>query len=133
ERVLALIEKEQVTLAAGVPTIWIGSLPILQAGKYDISSTTRIVVGGSAAPRSLIEAYDKLGLNILHAWGMTELTPIGTVSRVRKELLSEPASVQLDYRARQGMAAPGVELRALDAEGNDVPWDGTTMGELVVR
>ena len=133
DRVLAMIQQERVTLAAGVPTIWIGSLPLLQAGKFDISSTTRIVVGGSAAPRSLIDAYDKLGLNILHAWGMTELTPIGTVARVRAELLSEPASTQLDFRARQGMSAPGIELRVLDGEGNDVPWDGQTMGELVVR
>ena len=133
DSVLSLLQAEKVTLAAGVPTIWIGALPLLQAGKYDISSTTRIVVGGSAAPRSLIEAYDTLGLNILHAWGMTEMSPIGTISRVRRELAAEPASVQLDYRARQGLSAPGVELRALDSEGNDVPWDGKTMGELVVR
>jgi fatty-acyl-CoA synthase len=133
DHVLSLLSQERVTLAAGVPTIWIGSLPLLQAGKYDISSTTRIVVGGSAAPRSLIDAYDKLGLNILHAWGMTEMSPIGTISRVRRELLSEPASVQLDYRAKQGISAPGVELRALDGDGNEVPWDGQTLGELVVR
>ncbi|HEY3057521.1 MAG TPA: long-chain fatty acid--CoA ligase [Chloroflexota bacterium] len=133
DRVLAMIEQEHVTLAAGVPTIWMGSLPLLQAGKFDISSTTRIVVGGSAAPKSLIAAYDKLGLNILHAWGMTELTPIGTISRLRAELLSEPASTQLDFRARQGMPAPGIEIRVLDGEGKDVPWDGQTLGELVVR
>jgi fatty-acyl-CoA synthase len=133
DRVLALIEQEQVTLAAGVPTIWIGSLPLLQAGKFDISSTRRIVVGGSAAPRSLIDAYDKLGLNILHAWGMTELTPIGTVSRMRAELAAADPPTQLEYRARQGMPAPGIEVRVLDGEGNDVPWDGKTMGELVVR
>jgi len=133
EPVLTLIQQERVTLAAGVPTIWIGALPLLQAGKFDIGSTSRIVVGGSAAPRSLIESYDKLGLNILHAWGMTEMSPIGTISRVRAELLSEDPSVQLDFRARQGLPAPGVELRALDGEGNEVPWDGKTMGELVVR
>jgi fatty-acyl-CoA synthase len=133
DAVLPLLQAEGVTLAAGVPTIWIAALPLLQSGKYDISCTTRIAVGGSAAPRSLIEAYDKLGLNILHAWGMTELSPIGTVSRLRRELLAEPASVQLDYRARQGPAVPGVEVRVLDGEGNDVPWDGKTMGELVVR
>jgi acyl-CoA synthetase (AMP-forming)/AMP-acid ligase II len=133
DRVLALIEQEKVTLAAGVPTIWIGSLPLLQAGKFDISSTTRIVVGGSAAPRSLIDAYDKLGLNILHAWGMTELTPIGTVSRLRAELAAADPATQLEYRARQGMPAPGIEVRVLDGEGNDAPWDGKTMGELVVR
>jgi fatty-acyl-CoA synthase len=133
EPVLGLIQQEQVTLAAGVPTIWIGSLPLLQAGKFDIRSTTRIVVGGSAAPRSLIAAYDKLGLNILHAWGMTELTPIGTVSRLRSELLSEDESTQLDFRARQGLPAPGVELRVIDDTGAEVPWDGKTMGELVAR
>jgi fatty-acyl-CoA synthase len=133
EPVLSLLQAEKVTLAAGVPTIWIGALPLLQAGKYDISSTRRIVVGGSAAPRSLIGAYDKLGLNILHAWGMTEMSPIGTISRVRGELAAESESLQLDFRARQGIAAPGVELRALDGEGNEVPWDGKTMGELVVR
>jgi len=133
EPVLGLMQQEHVTLAAGVPTIWIGSLPLLQAGKFDISSTTRIVVGGSAAPRSLIAAYDKLGLNILHAWGMTELTPIGTVARLRSELVAADASTQLDYRARQGVSAPGVELRVLDDSGADVPWDGKTMGELVAR
>ncbi len=133
DHVLSLLQAEKVTLAAGVPTIWIGSLPLIQSGKYDLSTVTRILCGGSAAPRSLIESYDKLGLNILHAWGMTEMSPIGTIGRVRRELASEPASVQLDYRARQGISAPGVELRALDGEGNEVPWDGKTMGELVVR
>jgi fatty-acyl-CoA synthase len=133
DHVLPLLAKERVTLAAGVPTIWIASLPMLQAGKYDISSVTRILCGGSAAPKSLIDAYDKLGLNILHAWGMTEMSPLCTVARVRKELLEQPASVQLDFRARQGVPSPGVELRALDGDGNEVPWDGQTMGELVVR
>ena len=131
--VLQLIQDERVTLGAGVPTIWIGSLPLLQAGKYDVSSVTRIVCGGSAAPRGLIEGYQKLGLNILHAWGMTELTPIGTVSITRQELASADAATQLDYKARQGMPVPGVELRVLDGEGKEVAWDGKTMGELVAR
>jgi fatty-acyl-CoA synthase len=133
DRVLQLIQDERVSLAAGVPTIWIGSLPLLQAGKYDVSSLTRIVCGGSAAPRALIEGYKKLGLNILHAWGMTELTPIGTVSITRQELASADPSIQLDYKARQGIPVPGVELRVLDGEGKDVAWDGKTMGELVAR
>ncbi|MDQ3809306.1 MAG: long-chain fatty acid--CoA ligase [Chloroflexota bacterium] len=133
EAVLRLMQQEGVTLGAGVPTIWIGALPLLQAGKFDISTTTRIVVGGSAAPRSLIEAYDRLGLNILHAWGMTELTPLGSISRLRAELANADSEVKLDYRARQGLPAPGVELRAVDADGNEVPWDGRTLGELVAR
>jgi fatty-acyl-CoA synthase len=133
ERVLQLLQDERVTLGAGVPTVWIGALPLLQAGKYDVSSITRIVCGGSAAPRSLIEAYQKLGLNILHAWGMTEMTPLGTVALVRRELTSADPSTQMDFKARQGMPVPGVELRVLDDSGNDAPWDGKTMGELVVR
>lgn len=133
EAVLRLIEAERVTLAAGVPTIWIGSLPLLQSGKYDVSSLTRLLCGGSAAPRGLIEGYQKLGLNILHAWGMTETTPIGTVSITRQELATADQSVQLEYKARQGMPVPGVELRVLDGEGKTVAWDGKTMGELVAR
>jgi len=133
DRVLQLMQDERVTLGAGVPTIWISSLPLLQSGKYDVSSVTRIACGGSAAPRGLIEAYGKLGLNILHAWGMTELTPIGTVSNLRAELASADQSTQLDYKARQGMAVPGVELRVLDDAGQEAPWDGQTMGELVAR
>src|SRR6266567_3063947 len=133
DRVLQLMQDERVTLGAGVPTIWIGALPLLQSGKYDVSSVTRIACGGSAAPRGLIEGYDKLGLNILHAWGMTELTPIGTVSNMRAELASADKATQLDYKARQGMSVPGVELRVLDDSGQEAPWDGKTMGELVAR
>jgi fatty-acyl-CoA synthase len=133
DRVLALAQDEKVTLAAGVPTIWLGSLPLLQAGKYDLSSVTRIACGGSAAPRSLIDAYDRLGLYILHAWGMTELTPIGTISRVPPALSTADREAQLDSRARQGRSAAGVELRVVDADGNDVPCDGVAMGELMAR
>jgi fatty-acyl-CoA synthase len=133
DRVLQLIQDERVTLAAGVPTIWIGALPLIQSGKYDVSSLTRIPCGGSAAPRGLIEAYDKLGLKILHAWGMTELTPLGTVSHVHTEMASADPATQLDFRAKQGPSVPGVELRVIDADGKDVPWDGESMGELVAR
>jgi fatty-acyl-CoA synthase len=133
DRVLQLAQDEKVTLAAGVPTIWIAALPLLQAGKYDVRSIDRIVCGGSAAPRALIDGLGKLGLNLLHAWGMTELTPIGTVSNLRQELLAADASTQLDYKARQGPPVPGVELRVLDGDGKEVPWDGETMGELVAR
>jgi fatty-acyl-CoA synthase len=133
DRVLQLMQDERVTLGAGVPTIWIGALPLLQSGKYDVSSVTRIACGGSAAPRALIEAYQKLGLNILHAWGMTEMTPLGTVSRLRAELTDADPATQLDFKARQGMPVPGVEARVVDDTGQEAPWDGKTMGELVVR
>jgi fatty-acyl-CoA synthase len=133
DRVLQLIQDEKATVAAGVPTIWIAALPLLQAAKYDVSSLTRIPCGGSAAPRALIEAYQQLGLNLLHAWGMTEMSPIGTVSRLTRELSEADPRTQLDFRARQGPPVPGVELRVVDADGKDLPWDGQTMGELVVR
>jgi fatty-acyl-CoA synthase len=133
DRVLQLMQDERVTLGAGVPTIWIGALPLLQSGKYDLSSVNRIACGGSAAPRGLIEAYDKLGLRIVHAWGMTEMSPLGTVAIPLTELDSADPATRLDFKARQGMPAPGVEARALDSEGKEVPWDGQTMGELVVR
>ena len=133
DRVLQLMQDEKVTLGAGVPTIWIGALPLLESGKYDLSSVTRIACGGSAAPRALIEAYQKLGLNIVHAWGMTEMSPLGTVAMPLTELDSADPATQLDFKARQGVPNPGVEARALDAEGKEVAWDGQTMGELVVR
>jgi fatty-acyl-CoA synthase len=133
DRVLELMHDERVTLAAGVPTIWIGALPLIQSGAYDLSSVTRIACGGSAAPRGLIDAYDKLGLNIVHAWGMTEMSPLGTVSVPLVELDVAERDTQLDFKACQGMAVPGVEARAIDGDGRDVAWDGKTMGELVVR
>jgi fatty-acyl-CoA synthase len=133
ERLLSLLQDERVTVAAGVPTIWIGLLPAIQSGAYDLSQLNRIVVGGSAAPRGLIEAYDKVGLNILHAWGMTEMSPIGTVARLKPALSQRGADEQLDYRAKQGLSVPGVETRALDGDGHEVPHDGQAMGELVVR
>ncbi|HEY0583017.1 MAG TPA: long-chain fatty acid--CoA ligase, partial [Chloroflexota bacterium] len=133
DRVLQLIQDERATIAAGVPTIWIAALPLLQAGKYDVSTLTRIPCGGSAAPRALIEGYEKLGLRILHAWGMTELSPIGSVSRLTAELEQADSSTQLDFLAKQGPAVPGVELRVLGDDGKEAPWDGETMGELVAR
>lgn len=128
-----LIETERVTVAAGVPTIWIGLLAYLKQHPHDISSLRVMPVGGSAAPPSLIEEYDKLGARIVHAWGMTEMTPIGVVSRLRGEMEDLPPEEQLKIRAKQGYPVPGVEIRAVDEEGREVPWDGKTLGELQVR
>lgn len=130
---LGLVASERVTLVAGVPTIFIGLQAVLEKGTVKLPALERIVIGGSAAPRGLIEAYDRLGLTILHAWGMTETTPLGTVSRLKAHLGQRPGSEQLDYRAKQGLPAPGIELRALGPDGQPVAWDGQTMGELVAR
>jgi fatty-acyl-CoA synthase len=132
---LEALEAEGVTMTAGVPTIWLGMLQLLDAEpeRYDLSKIRCMVVGGSAAPRSMIEGFEKRhGIKVLHAWGMTELCPLGTVSDLTGELREQPEEIQFAYRARQGTPAPFVEIRARGEEGL-VPWDGKTMGELEVR
>jgi fatty-acyl-CoA synthase len=129
-----LIKTEQVTVVGGVPTIWLGIKEICEREGRNISSARRIPPGGSAAPKSLIEAYDKqFGARILHAWGMTETTPVGTVSRLKSYMEVWPEAQQYAVRAKQGYAAVGVDLRLVDEQGGVIPWDGTTMGEIQVR
>jgi fatty-acyl-CoA synthase len=129
-----LIQAERVTLTAGVPTIWLGLMNLLDTESYNLSSLHTMVVGGSAAPRFLIEKMQKQhGLNIVHAWGMTEMSPLGTVSRLKRAQLELPAEEQFALRAKQGLPVPGVEIRAMDEMGNEVAWDGKTFGELQVR
>lgn len=129
-----LLQDEHVTLTAGVPTLWLGMLNLLDNERYDLSALRGMVVGGAAAPQSMIEGYEKRhGLTVIHAWGMTEMTPLGTVSILRsfQEKLSE--AERFAIRARQGPPVPGVEIRAIDESGNEVPWDNKTFGELQVR
>ena len=129
-----LIQSERINVTAGVPTLWLGLLNLLENERYDISSLRAMPVGGSAAPRAMIEAYQKkFGVQIIHAWGMTEMTPLGTVSLLKSYMQDWPEEKQFEVRAKQGMPVPGVELRAMDDHGQEVPWDGKTMGELQVR
>jgi fatty-acyl-CoA synthase len=102
-------------------------------GEYDVSALRGIVIGGSAAPAAMIRGYkERHGLDIIHAWGMTELTPLGTLCNLPSTLLDAPSEEQFRYRAKQGTPLPFVELRAATDSG-PAPWDGTTMGELEVR
>ncbi|HZR01098.1 MAG TPA: long-chain fatty acid--CoA ligase [Chloroflexota bacterium] len=133
ETILGLLRDEKVTVSYGVPTIFLGLLPVLQSGKCELPHLRRLVVGGSAVPRSMMEAYDRLGITIVHAWGMTETTPLGAVSLVKGSLLGRSPEEQLEIRLKQGMPGAGVEAKAIDANGDEVPRDGETMGELVVR
>ncbi len=129
-----LIANERVTIAAGVPTIWNGLYHELKQNPRDISSVRALVVGGSAMPRSLIEAYERqLGVNVLHAWGMTEMSPLGTVSIPLKKHAALSDEQRWDIKAKQGYPILGVELRIVDEIGGELPWDGKTMGELQVR
>ncbi len=129
-----LIQAERVTIAAGVPTIWMGLLALLEKEPYDVSSLRICPCGGSAVPRSMIETFKKkYGVTICQAWGMTEMTPLGTVSRLRSFMKARPEEEQYNVLALQGSPVPGVEIRAVDAEGKEVPWDGESLGELQVR
>ncbi|RMF82926.1 MAG: fatty-acid--CoA ligase [Chloroflexi bacterium] len=129
-----LIQDERVTLAAGVPSLWFGLQTLLEQGGYDTSSVRAMIVGGSAAPRSMIEGFEKnFGIPILHAWGMTEMTPLGTVANLKSYMDEWPDDERYAVRAKQGIAVPGVELRGIDENGDEIPWDGKTMGELQVR
>lgn len=130
----ALLETERVTVAAGVPTIWNGLYHELKNTPRDISCIRALVVGGAAMPRSLIQAYEKeLGVNVLHAWGMTEMSPLGTLTVLQSHHQQLPDQQQWDVKARQGYPIAGVEMRVANDEGNELPWDGKTMGELQVR
>jgi fatty-acyl-CoA synthase len=127
--VLGLLERHRVTVTAGVPTIWLGALPLLK--DYDLSAVQRILCGGSAVPRALSEAYRKAGVPILHAWGMTETSPVATVasSRTQDDALDDDA--RADARVRQGQPIPLVELRVIDpVTGETVPSDDETSGEI---
>ena len=126
ESVLELLADEQVTVTAGVPTVWMAVLDALEAepDRWDLSALRVLFVGGSAAPPSLIQGFDRHGLTIVHAWGLTETSPVGTVSRLPRELDDAPAAEQYADRARQGVAIPYVEIRARGDDGELVP--GTT-------
>ena len=130
-----LFQREKVTIAAGVPTIWMGVLQYLDAnpGKFDLSAIRAMYVGGSAVPQALIEAFEKRhGLKINQAWGMTEMAPLGTVAHCPPSMATATDAVKFAYRAKQGRPAPFVEIRARNEDGL-VPWDSQTMGELEVR
>jgi len=129
-----LIQNERVTIAAGVPTIWMGLLQVLEKQSYDLSSIRAMPVGGSAAPQSMIERYQKeFGAYIAHAWGMTEMAPLGTVSNLKSHMAGWPDDQKFKVRAKQGTTVPGVEARIVDIDGRELPWDGVSFGELQVR
>jgi fatty-acyl-CoA synthase len=130
-----LIDAEGVTMSAAVPTIWLEMAEYLEENPgTDISNVDRLTVGGSAPPESLIRRYDEeFDAPILQGWGMTEMSPLGTLSVLREELRDADPETQYAYRAKAGMPVPGVELRIVDEDGNRVPKDGETYGELQAR
>ncbi len=130
-----MIDEEAVTMSAAVPTVWIGMAEYLDENPdVDISNIDRLTVGGSAPPESLIRKYDEeYDAPIIQGWGMTEMSPLGTLSVLRRELEEEDPETQYAYRAKAGMPVPGVETRIRDDDGDPVPRDGEALGELEVR
>lgn len=133
-KVLAeLIDSEKVTITAGVPTIWLGLLNELEQGNYDTSSLTRILCGGSAAPKGLIQAFEsKYKIPFIHAYGMTETTPLVVLSRLKSYQNDLSEEEKLEIRSKQGSIVPLVEMKVVGANG-EVANDGKEMGELLLR
>jgi fatty-acyl-CoA synthase len=131
-----LIQRERVTLSAGVPTIWIGVLDYLERSgeRYDFSSLREIVSGGSAVPVSLIQRYrDKLGVRLVHAYGTTESTPLISYNRRKSNLDGLSPDEELQLSGKQGLLVPGLEMKLVDDTGRSLPWDGQQRGELLFR
>jgi fatty-acyl-CoA synthase len=136
ESLLEAFVQERVTWTAGVPTIWLGILALLDAspGRWDLSHMKGMLVGGSAAPRAMIAGFkQRHGLDVVHGWGMTETSPVASVAQLLGELHDADDETKFDTIAMQGLPLPLVELRNRDADGNVLPWDGESMGELEIR
>ncbi|HMD39475.1 MAG TPA: long-chain fatty acid--CoA ligase [Candidatus Acidoferrum sp.] len=140
ESVLDLIEQEHVTVACGVPTVWLSVLLALEKnpGRWKFNWPIRLVVGGTAPPERLMRALDKHNLHILHLWGMTETTPLATVGKLKRHMMDWTPDQQYEARSKQGWPSPFIELRVMRPEGPEeksveAPRDGVTPGELEVR
>jgi len=129
-----LIELEQVTYAAGVPTIWQMLLSHMEPNGLRFSSLKRTVIGGSACPPAMITAFnDTYGVEVLHAWGMTEMSPLGTVCTLKNKHLAMSSEDKMKVRMKQGRAIFGIDMKIVNAEGKELPWDGKTYGDLLVK
>jgi acyl-CoA synthetase (AMP-forming)/AMP-acid ligase II len=131
--IIDLIEAEGVTFSAGVPTVWLAIRDALHARGKGLPTLTRLVIGGSAVPPKLLDDLEDLGIRVIHAWGMTEMSPVGTVSYLKGELESLPIEDQRRKKLKQGPFSPIVQWKVLDDDGHEVAQDGLSRGELWVR
>ena len=127
------IAEHEVTFAAGVPTIWKELLPLLESGEAKLPTLKRLMVGGAASPRSLIEAYDRHGVDLIQVWGMTETGPLCCISKPRRHQQGLSYEEKLDLRSKTGTIFSGTEARICSPAGDVLPWDGKQVGELEVR
>ncbi|AWN53038.1 long-chain-fatty-acid--CoA ligase [Methylobacterium sp. 17Sr1-1] len=131
--VLDILETTGVTVTAAVPTVWLGLLQHLDATGQRLTHLKRVVIGGSACPRAMTERFEReYGVTVDHAWGMTEMSPIGSYCSLKPEVAHLEGEERLDLKMKQGYAPFGVDFRLTDDEGRDLPWDGTTFGRLKV-
>jgi fatty-acyl-CoA synthase len=132
--VYELIEAEGVTFAAGVPTVWQMLLGHMKPGGLRFSKLNRTVIGGSACPPAMINAFQEdYGVDVLHAWGMTEMSPLGTLCTLKNKHLSLPKDAQMKIRLKQGRAIYGVDMKIVGDDGKELPWDGKAYGDLLVK
>ena len=132
--VYELMESERVTLSAGVPTVWLGLLNHMGQHGLKLTTMKRTVIGGSACPPAMIKGFrDDYGVSVLHAWGMTEMSPIGTVCTLKIKHDGLSADERLGIMAKQGRAVFGVEMKIVDPDGNELPWNGLASGDLLVK
>ena len=129
-----LFESEGVTFSAGVPTIWFGLLQFMREGSRRFSTLRRMIVGGASCPPALLRAFaEELGVEIRHAWGMSETSPLGTVSTLKADQLNWPPAAQFQELTKQGRAIYGVDMEIVDDAGQPLPHDGVAFGDLLVR
>lgn len=130
--VYELMEAEQVTCTAGVPTVWAMLLQHMESENRRLSTLQRLIVGGAAAPRSMIEKFESYGIEVFHAWGMTEMSPVGTIGSLKPALGAPTGAALIDAKCKQGFAPFTVEMKITDDEGRHLPWDGRSFGRLKV-
>jgi fatty-acyl-CoA synthase len=129
-----LLEAEQVTLCAGVPTVWQGLLGHLEETGQHFSSMKRTIIGGAACPTAMLHRFQEIyGVAVLHVWGMTELSPIGTIGTLKARHLAMSPAERNAVQSKQGRAVFGVDMKIVGADGLELPWDGATSGDLMVR
>ena len=132
--IFELIEGEKVSFAAGVPTVWQMMLAHMQTNHLKFSTLKRTVIGGSACPPAMITAFNDLyGVEVLHAWGMTEMSPLGTVCTLKNKHLTLDSADKMKVRLKQGRGLYGVDMKIVDTDGTELPWDGVAYGDLLVK
>lgn len=128
-----LIEGEQVTYSAGVPTVWLGLLEHVRSNDLKFSTFRRTGIGGSAVSRSMIRAFKELGVDVAHGWGMTETSAMGASCTLRRQHAGLSESEQEKVLEKQGAVIPGIDMKIVGGQGHELPWDGKTAGDLLVR